>query len=203
MNHGPQTTSKADHFSILISGSRSSLCLMAHSPAGPGAASCGCAGQETELRRRLPSSHTWVGYRMTVVLSWGCLALRSECRPCRLTTGHEGSPPRSVPNPAHRRGSGCLRRQAYTAQAGQAVAALAMAQGSPTSRGQLPWWPSPWLSQPPSDADSAGTSAISLFRQYRAPPSARLQAGHGASDLRAPAPDSSKRPRSTPCAQVR
>lgn len=39
---------------------------------------------------------------MTVVSSWGCLVLSGERQLGRLITGHEGSPPRSVPNLAHR-----------------------------------------------------------------------------------------------------
>ncbi|RJE78966.1 hypothetical protein DWB67_14890 [Paracoccus sp. JM45] len=43
---------------------------------------------------------------MTVVSSWGCLVLSGERRLRRLITGHEGSPPRSVPNLARRRDRG-------------------------------------------------------------------------------------------------
>lgn len=68
---------------------------------------------------------------MTVVSPRVCLVPRSKRRLSRRMTGHEGSPPRSVPNPAHRHGSGRLLCQAYTGPAGQAIAALAMARIKP------------------------------------------------------------------------
>jgi len=55
-------------------------------------------GTETTVEQ----AYTRVGYRMTVVSSWGCLGLNNERRLCRLITVHEGSPPRSAPNLAHR-----------------------------------------------------------------------------------------------------
>ena len=72
---------------------------------------------------------------MTVVSSWGCLVLSGERRLGRLITGHEGSPPRSVPNLAHRRDQGTFSSsqpwlRAEASRGG--VANWAMAQMKPT-----------------------------------------------------------------------
>ncbi|NEV02904.1 hypothetical protein FNJ47_46440, partial [Bradyrhizobium sp. UFLA 03-164] len=56
-------------------------------------------------------SHARVGYRMTVVSSWGCLGLGGERRQCRLITGHEDSPPRPASCPGHRYGRAALFRR--------------------------------------------------------------------------------------------
>ena len=68
---------------------------------------------------------------MTVVSSWGCLALRGERRHGRLITGHEGSPPRSVPNPAHRKGRASFSLLSLRRQARAGVTVQAMAQMKP------------------------------------------------------------------------
>ena len=62
-------------------------------------------------RRRILAAYASGEIRVIVnvsVLTEGCLVLRSERRPCRLITGHEGSPPRSAPNLAHRRDQGAF-----------------------------------------------------------------------------------------------
>ncbi|TVP83115.1 MAG: hypothetical protein EA346_01085 [Thioalkalivibrio sp.] len=61
---------------------------------------------------------------MTVVSSWGCLALSGERRLGRLITGHEGSPPRSAPNLAHRRNQGALLLISLACQPERHVVAL-------------------------------------------------------------------------------
>ncbi|RKF12241.1 hypothetical protein D6850_19010 [Roseovarius spongiae] len=71
---------------------------------------------------------------MTVVSSWGCLVLNGERRLRRLITGHEGSPPRSAPNLAHRHDRRLFLSlvRAPSAQAGAGATALAIAQMKPT-----------------------------------------------------------------------
>ncbi len=68
---------------------------------------------------------------MTVVSSWGCLGLGGERRHGRPMTGHEGSPPRSVPNPAHRKGRSVVALPFLLRQAWAGVTLRAMAQMKP------------------------------------------------------------------------
>ena len=70
---------------------------------------------------------------MTVVSSWGCLALEVERRLCRLITGHEGSSPRSVPDLAHRKGRSVVFLASRLRQARAGVTVRAMAQMKPAN----------------------------------------------------------------------
>ena len=109
-------------------------------PGAPGVAWCRCARQGTELRRRLSklSYAGWVPHDRGFVL--GLPLSRIELRSCRLITGHEVSPPRSVPSVAHRhRGRDYLSSSEIIpssacelAQAALGSAVRAIAQINPT-----------------------------------------------------------------------